>query len=149
MGIIAKDYAVTGNKGFAMVSCLYDTGAGSSFVRRDIAEKLGELYPTPRPMTFTMADGQEAFRIDQIITLNMDVDDTPLMFTLYVADHLAEELIIGADLMQRWRISLDMEEEVISIDPRALYMRAPTSMSFGLPAPSSLDDSGKGRSGEK
>ena len=32
-------------------------------------------------------------------------------------------MIIGADFMQRWKISLDPENEAVSIDPIALYMR--------------------------
>jgi hypothetical protein len=47
-----------------------------------------------------------------------------LIFNYYVVDDLAEELIIGADMMQRWKISLDLDNEAVSIDPRALYMRA-------------------------
>ena len=122
--MIIKDYAVTGNRGSATVRALYDTGAGSSFVRRDIAERLGDIVGTVRPLTFTMADGREAFTVDQMINLDILVGDIPLIFNYYVVIDLAEELIIGADMMQRWKISLDQDNETVSIDPRALYMRA-------------------------
>ena len=71
----------------------------------------------------------------QVIAIDVDVstrrpvcliiclDGTRLQYTYYVADGLAEELIIGADMMQRWKISLDLENESVSIDPRALYLR--------------------------
>ena len=125
MGLIIKNYTVTGNRSNAAVRVLYDTGAaGSSFVRRNIAENLGDIVGTPEPIRFTMADAQEAFTVNQAIPLNVDVDGTRLMFTFFVVDDLAEELIIGADMMQRWKISLDLDNEVVSIDPRALYMRA-------------------------
>jgi hypothetical protein len=84
MGMIIKEYTVTGDLDSAAVRVLYDTGAGASFVRRDIAEPLGTIVPSPVPMTFTMADGHEAFKVDQSIQLGVSV----------------------------------------SIDPRALYMRA-------------------------
>jgi hypothetical protein len=124
MGMIIKDYAVTGNRGSATVRALHDTGAGSSFVRRDIAERLDDIVGTVRPLTFTMADGREPFTVDQMINLDILVGDIPLIFNYYVVDDLAEELIIGADMMQRWKISLDLDNEAVSIDPRALYMRA-------------------------
>jgi hypothetical protein len=124
MGLIVKEYTVTGNRRSDTVRVLYDTGAGSSFVRRDIAEILGEVVGTPTPMQFTMADGQETFTVDQVIPLDVDVNSTPIKHNFYVADDLAEELIIGADLMQRFRMSLDMENEAVSVDPRALYLRA-------------------------
>ena len=124
MGIIVKEYTVTGTRRSDTVRVLYDTGAGSSFVRRDIARILGDIVKTPTPTQFLMANGQGTLTVDQIIPLDIDVDSTPLNYTFFVADDLAEELIIGADMMQRFRISLDMESEEISIDPRALYLRA-------------------------
>ena len=124
MGLIIKDYKVTGDQDSSTVRVLYDTGAGASFVRRNIAEPLGAIVPSPIPMTFTMADGQEAFKVDRSIQLAVTVDDLQLLYTFFVVDELAEELIIGADMMQRWKISLDLDNEAVSIDPRALYMRA-------------------------
>ena len=124
VGIIVKEYTVTGPRGSDTVRSLYDTGAGASFVRRDIAGILGDTLMTATPIRFMMADASEGFTVDQIIHLDVDVDGTTLSHTFYVADELAEELVIGADMMQRFRISLDMESEGISIDPRALYLRA-------------------------
>ena len=123
MGLIVKDYTVSGNRNSATVRVLYDTGAGASFVRRDIAENLGDTVAAASPIRFTMADGQEAFTVDRTISLDVDVDGTQLQYSFYVADDLAEELIIGADMMQRWKISLDLDNESVSIDPRALYLR--------------------------
>ena len=122
--MIIKEYNVTGSRDTDTVRVLYDTGAGSSFVRRDIAEPLGEFAASPVSITFMMADGHETFTVDQVITLAVDVEGTPLVYTFYIGDDLAEELIIGADMMQKFKISLNMEEEEVSIDPRALYLRA-------------------------
>jgi predicted aspartyl protease len=113
MGMIMKDYTVTGNSDSAAVRVLYDTGAGASFVRRDVAEPLGMIVPTPTPISFTMTDGQEVFTVDQAIYLDLDVDGTRLAYTFYVVNDLAEELIIGADMMQRWKISLDQDNETV------------------------------------
>ena len=124
MGLIIKEYAVSGSQRSDVVRALYDTGSGSSFVRRDIAEPLGDIVSTPRYIEFMMANAQQTFTVNQVITLDIDVDGTPLVYTFYVADDLAEELIIGADMMQKFRISLDLDSEDVEIDPRALYLRA-------------------------
>ena len=124
MGIIAKDYTVTGDSDSGTVRVLYDTGASSSFVRRNVAEKLGTIVRTLLPMTFTMDDGRGTLTVDQDVALYIDVDGTPLMYRFFVVADLAEELIIGADMMQRFKITLDMDNEAVSIDPRALYLRA-------------------------
>ena len=124
MGIIVKEYTVTGPRGSDTVRSLYDSGAGSSFVRRDIADILGDTLTTTTPIRFLLADASQDFVVDQIIHLDLEVDGTILKHTFYVADDLAEELVIGSDMMQRFRITLDMDNEAISIDPRALYLRA-------------------------
>ena len=124
MGIISKNYTVTGDLDSGTVRVLYDTGAGSSFVRRNVAGNLGNIVRTLLPMTFTMADGRGTLTVDQDVALYIDVDGTPLMHRFFVVDDLAEELIIGADMMQRFKISLDLDNESVTIDPRALYLRA-------------------------
>ena len=122
MGIIVKEYNVIGTRRSDIVRVLYDTGAGASFVRRDIAEPLGDFAVTPMPLQFMLADAQVGFTVDQTIPLIVDIDRTQLMYHFYVADDLAEELIIGADMMQKWKISLDLDNEDVAIDPRALYL---------------------------
>ena len=67
MGLIIKEYTVTGTRRTDAVRALYDTGAGLSFVRRDIAEILGEAHNRPTPMRFMMADGQEGASASQTI----------------------------------------------------------------------------------
>jgi hypothetical protein len=124
MGIIVKEYNVIGNHRSDTVRVLYDTGSGASVVRRDIAEPLGNIDASPVPIRFMMANGLETFTVEQVIILAVDVDGTPLVYMFYIAEDLAEELIIGADMMQKFKITLDMDNEAISIDPRALYLRA-------------------------
>ena len=124
MGIIVKEYTVTGNRRSDTVRVLYDTGAGASFVRRDIAEPLGNIDSSPVPIRFVMANRQETFIVEHVINLAVDIDGAPLVYMFYIAEDLAEELIIGADMMQRFKITLNMDNESVSIDPRALYLRA-------------------------
>ena len=122
MGLMIKEYNVTGTRRSDTARVLYDTGAGFSFTRRDIAENLGEIVDTSYSLRFMMADGREGLAVNQRINLAIDIDGTTIEHSFYVADDLAEEIIIGADLMQTWKISLDMEKEEVAIDPRILYL---------------------------
>ena len=124
MGLIIKEHTVTGTRRNDTVRTLYDTGASASLVRRDIAEPLGDFAVSPISLEFMMANGQGTFTVDQVITLAIDMEGTPLVYTFYIADDLAEELVVGADMMQRFKITLDMEGEAVNIDPQALYLRA-------------------------
>lgn len=122
MGLIIKEYTVTGTRRSDIVRVLYDTGSGLSFARRDIAEMLGEIVDMPDPLRFMMADGREGLTVNQRINLSINIDGTVLPHSFYVADDLAEELIIGVDIMQTWKISLDPVQEAVAIDPRILYL---------------------------
>ena len=103
MGMIIEEYTVTGNRRSDTVRVLYDTGASPSLVRRDIAQPLGDFAVSPISMEFMMANGQGTFTVDQVITLAIDVEGTPLVYTFYIADDLAEELVIGADIQNHPR----------------------------------------------
>ena len=122
MGLIIKEHTITGNRASDKVRVLYDSGASKSFIRTDIAKILGDTGPAVETLTFMMADGQVGFTADSIMNLVVDADGTRLTHNFYVVDDLAEELVIGADIMQQWKIILDLENEAVSIDPRALYL---------------------------
>ena len=123
MGLIIKPTSITGDKGNTTVQALFDTGAYSSFLRRDIAQRVGTIVATPTAIKFTMADGRGTLEVGDVITLDIVIGDVTVFFTVYVVDELAEEMIIGADMLQRWKIRLDPEQEQISVDPQALRLR--------------------------
>ena len=124
MGIILKTYTVTGNQGSARLQALFDTGSDVSLVRRNLAERLGTFTPTGRPLRMEMADGEGTFSVNEMIHLFVEIGDATVFFLFYVAENLGEEMIIGADMMQRWKIKLDPEQEdIMPIDPRVLRMR--------------------------
>lgn len=127
MGIILKTYTVTGitpGGDSAQVRALFDTGADLSLVRQDIAENLEEFKTIRHPLRLGMADGDAVLRTNQTVELYVYIDDLPLAHMFYVAENLGEEMIIGADMMQQWKIKLDPEQEdIMPIDPRVLRMR--------------------------
>ena len=124
MGLIYKSYEISGERSTATVNALFDTGAGASFLRQDIAESIGTPAALSQPQRFTLADGTVALTVDQTINLDFAIGDAPIFYTFLVVPNLAEETIIGADMMQRWKISLDLDQESVAVDPRALRLRA-------------------------
>ena len=53
--------------------------------------------------------------------LSVEVEGFNLFWHFLVVPNLSEELIIGADFLQRWKIKLDPER--IIIDPKALKLK--------------------------
>ena len=133
MGLIIKEYTVTGNRSSDTVTVLYDTELRDSFVRSDIAEKLGDTGPLVRPTQFVIASGRGKATADRYISLDIDVDGTLLYHWFYVVDGLDEELVVGADMIRKWKISLDLDNETVSIDPRAESLVRRTGIAIPIP----------------
>lgn len=123
MGLIIKDYIVTGDKGSDTLTALLDTGSAASFIRKDIAERIVTLVTTTPPQRFTMADGKGTLTVDQVAAVTVAIGEVNLLFPFLAVEELAEDMIIGADMMQRWKIKLDPAEEEVSVDPIALRLR--------------------------
>ena len=123
MGLMVKEHNVSGTRRSDTARILYDSGASASFIRRDLADLLGDTGPTVNPLQFVMADGQE-LTADQTINLEIEMNGITVEHRFLVLDDLLEEILVGADLMQKWKISLDLENETVNIDPRALYLNS-------------------------
>jgi len=58
--------------------------------------------------------------------MDVEVKGYNLFWHFLVIPDLSEEPIIGADFLQRWKITLDPESERIIIDPKALKLKLVT-----------------------
>jgi predicted aspartyl protease len=123
MGYLIKELKIIGNKGEAILKCLFDTGAGYSFIRKDIAEKLGDIIKFPKKMEFKLGDGESKIIINEKIILEIEINGVTISDEVLVSDKLSEDMIIGAKTMQAWRIKLDMENEKILIDPKVAELK--------------------------
>jgi len=120
MGVIYKQGAIAGDKGRKRITALFDTGASASFVRRAVAEQIATIVKIPVPWTFQLGDGKARLRTNRAVYVVLRFNRATFYHTLVVADDLAEELILGVDFMQRWKVKLNPEREEVVIDRRAL-----------------------------
>ncbi len=123
MGIVTKRIRLVGSRGEYETEGLFDSGASYSFVRKDIAERLATLEPLPQPMSFEMAQQGATMAVRERVVLDFWIDGYRFSDEFLVVDNLADELIIGAATMQKWRLKLDMEREDIIIDPSVTRLR--------------------------
>lgn len=118
MGLIVKKLRVAGDKGERRLNVLFDTGAGASFIRRDVADRIVTTLRLPSPKTFTLGDGVGRLRVNETAILYVYIEGVEISDNFIVAPRLADEVIIGANTMQKWRIKLDLENERVIIDKR-------------------------------
>ena len=118
MGLIVKKLRVVGDKGEGKLRVLFDTGAGASFIRRDVVDGIATILELPTPKTYTLGDGVGRLRVSETAVLYVHIQGVEISDNFIVAPRLADEVIIGASTMQKWRVRLDLEDEKVIIDKR-------------------------------
>jgi predicted aspartyl protease len=118
MGLIIKRLRVAGDKGERRLQVLFDTGASASFVRQDAVNKIATTLKLPSPETYTLADGAGKLRVNETAVLYLYINGIRISDNFIVAPRLSDEVILGANTLQKWRIKLDLEHDRIIIDKR-------------------------------
>jgi len=122
MGLIYKKVLVKGNKSKRTLRVLMDTGASYTVVRAAIAHKLCTPAPLARSIAGQFAKGRGV--IKETVNLALRLDGHEVMTPALVLVDLSEELIVGAEFFQRYKILLDPEREDIRFtDPEALKVK--------------------------
>ena len=117
--ILCKTLHFEGSKATAELSTLFDRGATYSCLRSDRAGALGHTERLPRPLNVETASAGSFLRIEKVIRVEFYLNELRLSDEFLVVPGLAEEAIIGATTMQKWKIKLDFEHEEVITDPRA------------------------------
>lgn len=120
MGLI-KQLRVQGNKSKRRMNILFDSGASECFIRASLTRSLG--YPTRLPQPKSVELGRGHLRVSEVIAADVLLNGYRLHWYFVLVPQLTEEVIIGADFFQRWKIKLDPEHERLIVDPKALRLK--------------------------
>jgi len=123
MAIIAKKLKLAGSKGEKELESLFDSGFTYSCIEKGVAQKLEMLTPLPTPFTLGTAKKGEEVEVKAHVALVFYLNGYRFSDEFMVIPDLAEEVIIGASTMQKWRFKLDFENEEVIIDPRVTKFR--------------------------
>ena len=123
MGLLLKQLKIEGDKGNDETIALFDTGATSSFMRREKADRVATILPLPHPKRFELAEAGKGLEVTECIRIDFIINGTTLSDEVFVVDNLSEEFIIGASTLQKWRIKLDLENDDVIIDEKAVRMK--------------------------
>lgn len=123
MGMVFQKVKVRGDKGSLDVNALFDTGASKSLIRRDVAKRIGTLLRSGKPWIFQLGDGKGRLQTREMMGIYFLLKGVPIVQTFIVSPSLSEEMIIGMDLMQFWKIRPDPVKEDILIDKRLIQLK--------------------------
>lgn len=118
MGLIVKRLRVVGDKGERRLQVLFDTGASASFVRQDVVLRIATTLKLPSPESYTLGNGVGKLRVNETAVLYVYIEGVRISDNFIVAPRLSDEVIIGANTLQKWRVKLDLEREKVIIDKR-------------------------------
>ena len=107
-----------GSKGEKNLYALFDSGATYSCITKEFAEELTNMEPLLTPMRLATASSDTVMEIHNRTTLDFYHEDIRLSDEFLVVPGLTEEVIIGANTMQKWRLKLDFENDNVIVDPR-------------------------------
>ena len=127
VSVLEHEVTVIGTRGRARCKALFDSGASYSIVRREIAERIGQIQalPTPEDWIFETARAGDYVQAAGKVIVDFRFDDSEAHFSgeFVVCDELSEELIVGAKTMQAWKISLDLAAERVDYRKTAQRLR--------------------------
>lgn len=118
---LRKLIIVKGPKGDRAVKALLDTGASNSFIRREVTLALADPIPLAHPVPVAFGQGEAS--IVEMFSCLLELDGYQMPWSFFVLPELTEELVLGADFFQRYKIKLDPEREDVIIDPQALRIQ--------------------------
>ena len=122
MGLIAENLWVIGRRARRRVSALFDTGSSDSLIRADLAGEIGHPDELPEPKKYRAAVGSFVVRTSVVADVLLAGKRFTALF--FVVPGLTEELVLGADFMQRWHLRLEPRRRRVILDPKALQLKA-------------------------
>jgi hypothetical protein len=117
--VLTEKLEYRGSKGRADLMTLFDSGSTYSCLDPATATKLANVEKLPDPLVVETADKGHFLRIEECVRLDFYLNDLRFTDEFMVVPGLAEEAIIGATTLQKWKIKLDFEHDKVVTDPRS------------------------------
>jgi predicted aspartyl protease len=118
MSILKLPLHFEGSQGEKTGYALFDSGASFSCVNPDFLEQLELPVKMNKPMEIATAAQGTYLLIRERVVLDFYYNDIRLSDEFMVIPSLSEEVIIGVNTLQKWRIKLDFEHDMVIVDPK-------------------------------
>jgi predicted aspartyl protease len=112
-----------GSKGEKNLYTLFDSGANLSCVHPELVEEIAEKQNLGRIRKIATASEGHYIEVKEAVRLDFYINDVLLSDEFLVVPGLSEEAIIGAATLQKWRIKLNFEDDVVEVDPKVAKLQ--------------------------
>jgi predicted aspartyl protease len=107
-----------GSQGEKTLYALFDSGATFSCINHEQAKELATLEKMRKPLEIATAAKDTYLKIEHAVRLDFYYNDIRLSDEFMVIPNISEDVILGANTLQKWRIKLDFEHDTVIIDPK-------------------------------
>ncbi len=118
MSIIRLPLHFEGSQGEKTLYCLFDSGATFSCISEAAIKNLENPTKLRKPLEVATAAEGHYLRIKERIAVDFYYNDIRLSDEFMVIPGLSEDVILGVNTFQKWRIKLDFEHDTVIIDPK-------------------------------
>jgi len=118
MSIIRIPLHFEGSLGEKTGYSLFDSGASFSCVHPDFLNFLEVPVKMHRSLEIATAAEGVYLNIKERVVLDFYFQDIRLSDEFMVIPGLSEDVIIGVNTLQKWRIKLDFEHDTVIVDPK-------------------------------
>lgn len=112
-----------GSKGEKRLYTLFDSGANLSCIHPDMIGDIADKQPLGRIRRLSTASEGHYIEVKDAVRLDFYINDILLSDEFLVVPGLSEEAIIGAATLQKWRIKLNFEDDMVEVDPRVAKLQ--------------------------
>ena len=107
-----------GSTSKAILDTLFEPNNTYSFIREDLAEKLGLIYRFRDPRSFNIAPFRLLTTTKDVICLSFTINNLRLRDEFMIIPGLPEDVIFGDTTIRKWGMKLDFDNNAVIIDPR-------------------------------
>jgi predicted aspartyl protease len=118
MSIIKIPLHFEGSLGEKTGYSLFDSGASFSCLTPEFLEDLEIPVKMHKPLEIATAAAGSYLKITQRVALDFYYNDIRMSDEFMVIPGLSEDVIIGVNTLQKWRIKLDFEHDTVIVDPK-------------------------------
>jgi predicted aspartyl protease len=123
MSILKFPLLFAGSKGEKHLYTLFDSGANLSCIHPDFIDDIAEKQALGRVRKLATASEGHFIEVKYAVRLDFYINDVLLSDEFLVVPNLSEEAIIGAATLQKWRIKLDFEHDLVEVDPKVAKLQ--------------------------
>lgn len=123
MSVIKLPLHFVGSQGDKNLYTLFDLGANLSCINPDYVTGLETPSNLGVPRLVGTASEGHYIEVTSRVSLDFYIDDVLLSDEFLLVPGLSEEAIIGAATMQKWRIKLNFEYDIVEVDPKVAKMQ--------------------------